>query len=470
MKWGAGAARIERPRAGVWTDKESLVTGGRTAGWANDVRQGSNARAGWMLVLIALGVVGVATLSAPAAVRAQGSADQPASVDSTNEAGEPGPDTPKRRTVSWNEYDGPISTLRFGYGLLVDFATYAQDAEAEQQAKAKADAGLRDFRVLFKGRFKTQRPFSWGIGYMYDGAAKEWRFRKTGLQLGVPELSGSFFVGRDKEGYSLIKVMVGYDGWTIERSTALDAFVPILADGIKYFGYSPRAHLNWTIGAYNDALSKNESFSTYQNQVVGRLGWLPILSEPKGEVLHIGIMARNAVPEDHLLKLRSRPESYLAPYYLDTRQFPADRATATGIEAFYRKGPWLYGTEYNIVHLDASTVGNPTVNGGEAVVSWNITGETRPYNPNTAVFRSDSPNRTVFEGGSGGWEAVLRYSYLDLDDAGLHGGKFWRVTPMVNWYLSDNFRADIAYGIGTLDRFGLNGRTQFFQLRLQTTL
>ena len=421
-------------------------------------------------VLLVLLTTALAVIALPAPARAQDAGAQPASVDTTNEAGEPSPDAPKRRMVAWNEFDGPVSTFRVGYGFLVDFATYAQDAEAKQQTATQADAGLRDFRLLFRGKFKTKRPFTWTLGYMYDGASKEWRFRKTGFQIGIPEAAGSVFLGRDKEGYSLIKIMVGYDGWTVERSTALDAFVPILADGIKYFGYSPRAHVLWNIGVFNDAMSNRESFSTYQDQVVGRIGWLPILSESKGEVLHIALMGRYAVPEDHLLRLRSRPESYLAPYYVDTGQFSADRVQTTGVEAFYRKGPWLYGTEYNFVHIDAPTVGNPTVNGGEAAVSWNITGETRPYNPNTGAFRSVSPKRTVFEGGPGAWEAVMRFSYIDLDDAGLQGGKFWRVTPMVNWHLSDNFRVDLAYGYGTLDRFDTKGRTQFFQLRLQTSL
>ncbi|MGH7742537.1 MAG: OprO/OprP family phosphate-selective porin, partial [Candidatus Eiseniibacteriota bacterium] len=426
--------------------------------------------AGGALACVTLLTAVLALLVMTAPARAQGSSEQPASVDTTNEASEPGPDASKRRWTKFNQFDGPVSTFRYGYGFLVDFASYSQDAEAKQQAKAESDAGLRDFRLLFGGSFKTKRPFSWTLGYMYDGAASEWRFRKTGFLIGIPEASGSVFIGRDKEGYSLNKIMVGYDGWTVERSTAMDAFVPILADGIKYFGYSPRTHLIWNIGAYWDVLSKNESFSTYQNQVVGRLGWVPVLSEPKGEVVHIAIMSRDGVPEDHLLKIRSRPESYLAPYFVDTGQFPATHSTTNGIEAYYRKGPWLYGTEYNFVHVDASTVGNPNVNGGDAVVLWNITGETRPYNPNTATFRSVSPKRTVFEGGPGAWEAVLRYSYIDLDDGGLKGGKFWRITPMVNWHLSDNFRMDLAYGYGTLDRYSTKGKTQFYQLRLQTSL
>jgi phosphate-selective porin OprO/OprP len=38
---------------------------------------------------------------------------------------------------------------------------------------------------------------------------------------------------------------------------------------------------------------------------------------------------------------------------------------------------------------------------------------------------------------------------------------------MVNWYLTDNFRLEMAYGYGHLDRFGLKGNTQFFQSRIQ---
>jgi phosphate-selective porin OprO/OprP len=65
---------------------------------------------------------------------------------------------------------------------------------------------------------------------------------------------------------------------------------------------------------------------------------------------------------------------------------------------------------------------------------------------------------------------VGRASYIDLDDGTLRGGRFWRLTPMVNWYLSDHVRLEITYGYGSLDRFELRGKTQFFQSRLQLQL
>ena len=41
---------------------------------------------------------------------------------------------------------------------------------------------------------------------------------------------------------------------------------------------------------------------------------------------------------------------------------------------------------------------------------------------------------------------------------------------MVNWHLSDHIRLELAYGYGTLDRFGVRGATQFFQSRIQFQL
>jgi hypothetical protein len=49
----------------------------------------------------------------------------------------------------------------------------------------------------------------------------------------------------------------------------------------------------------------------------------------------------------------------------------------------------------------------------------------------------------------------------------VHGVTFGRITPMVNWDLSQNVRLEAGYGYGQLDRFNLKGNTQFSQTRLQ---
>lgn len=419
-------------------------------------------------------LIGLLLASAPLSSHSAESAAAPPDsvIDTTVDAGEADAEEPRRKLVKWNQYDGPISTLRFGFGFLVDTANYIQDDESKQQIPnvENPDIGLRDFRVLFKGKFKTRRPLSWTLGYMYDGAEDEWRFRQTGLIVGVPELKGSFFLGRTKEGYSLIKVMVGYHGWLNERSQSNDAFVPILADGLKYMGYFERPRIYLSLGAYTDALSENEKFSTADHQVVARVGWLPILSEDGNTLLHVGVMTRNAKPDDGFIQVKSKPGSYLAPNYLDTGKFAADHARVNGLEAYYRKGPWLFGTEYNWETVEPVGEGDVLFHGGDVVVSWNITGETRPFNVKGSYFEAVSPRKTVFEGGMGAWEAVLYTAYTDFDSGHFHGGKYWRITPMVNWHMSDNVRLEFAYGYGKLDRFDLTGGTQFFQTRIQLSL
>jgi phosphate-selective porin OprO/OprP len=104
------------------------------------------------------------------------------------------------------------------------------------------------------------------------------------------------------------------------------------------------------------------------------------------------------------------------------------------------------------------------------MASYIITGETRPYSTATSIFGFMPIKKSVFEGGPGAWEAMLRLSNIDLDSGTLNGGKFWRITPQINWYLSENVRFELNYGYGVLDRFNKTGTTHFFQSRIQFML
>lgn len=394
---------------------------------------------------------------------------EPAGTDDTIEAGEANAETPRRQLIRWNEYEGPFFTIRVGGGVLFDYGAFAQDeSSAEQFPDLSSDVKLRDGRVLLKGRLKFKRPVTWSSGLMYDGATDSWLVRETGIMVAVPEAWGHVFVGRTKEGFSLNKVMVGYAGWTMERAPINDATIPILADGVKWLGLAPKLRVLWNLGFYGDWLSEGQAFSTYDRQIVGRVAWLPAFKERTR--LHLGTSLRYGKPNEGVLRLRSRPESFVAPYFVDTDQFPAESTRMLGVEAYYRPGPLLLGTEYFVQRVTAPASGDPVFHGGDAVASWLLTGETRAYNTRGGFFNQVTPARTVFEGGPGAWELVGRVSYTDLDDGPIRGGRFWRITPMINWYLSDQLRLESAYGYGVLDRFALRGATHFFQARLQVQL
>jgi len=103
-------------------------------------------------------------------------------------------------------------------------------------------------------------------------------------------------------------------------------------------------------------------------------------SENEETVLHIGLDLRYGKPDDGQLRLRSRPEAFEAPYFIDTGSFPAKHTTTADFETYYPPGPSLVGTEYFVQKVDAPDKGNPLFQGVDSVVSWLATGETRVYN------------------------------------------------------------------------------------------
>jgi phosphate-selective porin OprO/OprP len=385
-------------------------------------------------------------------------------------AGEADGERPRRELIRALDLDLGFTTLRIGGGLLVDYSMFDQDSASREQFRLVSIGKLRDARVLLNGRFKSKRPITWQAGVMYDAVTDKLLVRQTGFMIAVPEIWSHFFIGRAKEGFSLNKVMVGYDGWGMERMPFTDATVPLLADGIKWLALTPDRHWFWNLGFFGDAFSEGQSFSSYDNQFVARVGWVPLPSDSVGTLLHLAMNFRTGIANKDSFQLRSRPEDFEAPYFLDTGRFPANGSTMFGPEVYYRPGRLLLGAENYWQKVRSPETGHPWFYGGQFIVTWNTTGETRTYNTVGNYFRTVSPDSTVIQGGPGAWELVLTYSYTNLTNGPIQGGTFWRVTPMLNWYLSDNLRLEFAYGFGKLDRFGIVGATQFFQSRIQMRL
>jgi len=430
-------------------------------------------RRSWAFALVAICLTSVTPAFAqkpgPGATRQDSIRDSTLAAELT--AGEADAEPLRRQLLVRPEWDLGFMTLHVGAGLLFDVAAYSQDSISKQQfPNLDPQFKLRDARLLFGGRFKTKRPFTWQAGVMYDAVTHKWLVRQTGLMIAVPEIYSHFFIGRAKEGFSLNKVMVGYDGWSMERLPFTDATVPLLADGIKWLGYVPRSHLFWNLGAFMDAFSEGQSFSTYNYQFVARSGWVPLAGDTVGKLLEMAMNFRVGAINNDTLQLRSKPEAFPAPYFIDTKKFPAASALAFGPELYYRPGRVLLGGEYYWQRVNSPETGNPWFHGGEAVVAWATTGEVRRYNLAGNYFKELSPDSTVVQGGSGAWAPMIKFSYSNLTNGPVQGGTFWRVTPMINWYLTDNLRLEFAYGYGVLNQSGKKGATQFFQSRIQMRL
>ncbi len=166
--------------------------------------------------------------------------------------------------------------------------------------------------------------------------------------------------------------------------------------------------------------------------------------------------------------MRSRPEANPAPRFIDTGEFQTAYSNHIGGEVYYSSGPWMFGSEvYAHMFISTSAV-DPVFLGGEVVASYMITGESRPYHTATGILGFVPVQRSVFKGGPGAWEVLFRAPTLDLNGGTIQGGKFWRITPMVNWYLSKDVRFELAYGYGVLDRFSLKGRHTILSVPIAT--
>jgi len=373
-----------------------------------------------------------------------------------------------------NEFDGSYSTFKIGLGYIHDFVAYSESDKFRQQMDTaglnlKPTFKLRDFRILGSGVLKTKRYIAFKFAYMWDGDNEQWLVRESGITIGVPELAGHIFIGRTKEGYSMVKVMNGHSPWTAERQMALDV-IPILADGIKYFGFLPKSRIFWNLGAYNDVISKGQGFSTYAWQYVARVGWMPFYHKEKSELLHIAANLRYGKPVDGKITLKSRPESNPTPQLINTGAFTADHSSHIGGEIYYSNKQFMVGSEIMVHNFYAADADNHRFYGGDIVLTYLFTGAVRPYNTTGSIYGFVPVKRSVFKGGWGEWEGVVRFSLLDLDDRSIAGGKFWRITPMINWYVSKVIRMEFVYGYGVLDRYNSKGAVQFFQSRIQFTV
>ena len=77
------------------------------------------------------------------------------------------------------------------------------------------------------------------------------------------------------------------------------------------------------------------------------------------------------------------------------------------------------------------------------MISYLFTDATRPYTTMGSIFGFVPVKKSAFKGGLGELEAVLRFSTLDLNNGSIQGGQFWRITPMINWYMTRAFRTSL---------------------------
>lgn len=195
----------------------------------------------------------------------------------------------------------------------------------------------------------------------------------------------------------------------------------------------------------------------------GRIGVLPVWSPEEERYWYIGGAMSRRDPVDDLVAVRVRNLVRNAPGPLlnilaTTGAIPAESNGLFNLESAFVSGPLTVVGEFqsNQLYGASSLEGVPqgTVNYNGFYVSslYFLTGETRTWNTRSYVFNRvipksnflvDKETRSVE--GIGAWELGARYSYLDLNDKAIRGGRLQSMTLGLNWYLNPITKLQFNY-------------------------
>ena len=116
--------------------------------------------------------------------------------------------------------------------------------------------------------------------------------------------------------------------------------------------------------------------------------------------------------------------------------------TRAGAEAAFVYGPMSIQGEYLQAQVAGNGLSNNTLNGYYGFASFFLTGESRNYDDKKGIFDRIKPARNFSfnNGGSGAWELLAGYDYLDLNSGIIHGGRADTGKFGLNWYPNSRMR------------------------------
>ncbi|MBW2540753.1 MAG: hypothetical protein JRF15_01570, partial [Deltaproteobacteria bacterium] len=286
-------------------------------------------------------------------------------------------------------------------------------------------------------------------------------------------------VGHMKESFSLDSLTSSKYITFMERPLT-EAFVPGRNTGFAIHDRVFDDRVLWQTGVFKDSDDSGFSFEDDGNwNTTTRIVGVPLYENDGEQVVHLGVAYSHQFRggSDYTLRYRQRPESHLAPYLTNTGNMPTNSVNLINPEIAVVWGPASFQAEYTRSWVAGDDgMRDTTFWGAYAQLSYFLTGEHRNYELGSGAFGRVKPNANFnpAKGDWGAFEVGARYSYLDLNDEFVRGGKMWDITAGINWYLFPNTRVSLNYVHSELDNRlispnpdNLDGNADIVQARFQ---
>jgi phosphate-selective porin OprO and OprP len=287
------------------------------------------------------------------------------------------------------------------------------------------------------------------IAFQYDFAS-----RNTPIADAVIAYTGLddalFTVGNFKEPVSLEQLISDSNTMFVERSL-MDALVPGRNTGFAV-GANGEA---WTFAAGVFGGNINDDITDDGIAGSARFTYAPV--NTKSTTVHLGASGSyRAFGERHdTVSFGTEPEANIAGVsFVDTGDITdADSLSLFGVEGAVRHESFRAQGEYMLAHVDRRVGGSPTFQGGYLEAAYVLNGAAPSYSLSPdygaayAVFGGVKINdeQRVSKGGFGVVEVAGRFSFLDLEGAGVRGGSERDWTAGLNWYPDYNLRVSLNY-------------------------
>jgi len=359
---------------------------------------------------------------------------------------------------------------KIGAKLAIDAAGYIKGSQFQG-----FDGGVevRRARVYGKGDCLLLLPVSYEleIGYIPN----QFYIENSYLAFRDIPWIGELKFGQYQAPMGLDLITSSRDVTFMESAAPLAALAPGTSAGMQLGRPVFDQRATWRVGLFTEGVgSDTGDASKDYGRAIMRFTGLPIYAEDldhpdSSSLLHLGLSANLIYSGSSSVRYRSRPESHLAPYVVDTGDIAADKALVAGAEVAWVKGPFSLQGELLRSWVYEANGTSPAFTGIYGSASWFLTGETRPYDRSEGAFSRVIPKRNFNfgHGGWGAWEVAGRYSYVNLNDADVHGGRLSMLMGEVNWYLHSHVKWRFNYGFGHVSERQPEGNVREFQTRIE---
>ena len=320
--------------------------------------------------------------------------------------------------------------VEIGGRLHLDYVDHSYDAR--MGSIPVNGTQIRRGRIEIDGVFDEKWGYAAEFDYAKNGVAiKDFKAGYLGAN------GASFYVGHQKQPYSLSLEMSSNDEPFVERS--VDNFLVATFTDRAIGARAEVSGEHWFVGAgiFGDTLKTggpgDEGWGSSARYV-----YSPLIEDDK--VVHLGIRGsyREIDKRTPTLSIKDKTSDFSDLNIVNTGALnDAESARLFGPEIAVALGPLYMFAEQTSATITRTAAPDLDFSGWHAALAWTLTGESRAsrYRMDAGEFKNIRPKKNfdMINGGLGAWEVALRFASIDLNDGNINSGEEAAVSLALNW-------------------------------------